>query len=982
MKKVLFVVLCAVFGLMASAAPLFADKKSEWQIVLPPKADSTLEFAAAELQQYIQKISGGAALKIDRSGKIPASGAIVIGTPQSFPAAIAASGKFTAGDDGNDSLRVKSVNGNLYLTGNVSRGALYAVYTFLKDVMGVRWSFAGKDGEYCPSKASFTIPALDIQETAQFKYRGFHLCGSHYDKDMELWMVRNKINIMRSDPIGKHKWRRAWNDHRIAQGYHMMFATHNVAIYDKKVFAEKPQLFAEINGKRLSDQLCWSNPDVDKIMIDRFVSYCKDYPAVEILNICPADNMNYCRCEKCSKLPVHELWFKFYNRMIAGVREQIPRLKFATLGYQSYRRVPEISMKGSAFVEYCMYNRCYVHRFGECKMNDAPMAEIAQWQKKGIPIVVYGYEFDIFSPSAQMPFYTMVADQMKKFKSVNIAGVITEASPLNYYSKKAAYKNLLPKGNQNKLSLYVYAALLWDPDRKLDDIIAEYSSAVYGSAGKTMIEYAKLMDSYWSGMKIHYSYFSNSPASGAENLLNAERISKIDSIFRKADSELKKGPADLRLQRNLNEERAVFNRWKNLYQTFSASKSDMKVLLPYAAAPMDFSNAVILNKFKTKGKFQPWQVKMNYDRKAIYFDVDCKEADMSKLQVNYSERDGKLYNDDCIEIFIAVPDDTQGIYRHLIANANGVKYDSVALGGFTFNNRWDPEWTVKSTKHKDGWKLQIAIPFASLDSTMPKAGSAWQFSIKRSNGNRKDQSNSGFPDSSYHDQNAFGLMQFTGAKEIVPVALAVPKEKDGAINEVKTALEQAGFAIDARSKFEDIYQFEPGKAAYVFRHTGATRYKVEFFQQKILPEVQKGAVAMFVGWGGNLALDKYFKNPDLKVIWAGWKGVKPRRTVDIKPGSWQTTPHNMSAKLKRGIAPSTGYRPAVPGAWDELAKLKMADGKLYSYLMTAKVGKGMVVVCSGNFGFSGGLAIFGNSRTQAVQLLSNMLYLHRYGNKQ
>lgn len=977
MKKFLFTLSLVFCGYLLSAAPLFQNQQSSWQIIIPQKADSTLNFAAQELQEHLYKISG-AKLAIKRSKTIPGSGAIVIATPEYFKLP-GDTGNFPSGRNGNDSLRVKTANGNLYLTGNVSRGALYAVYTFLKDVMGVRWSFAGADGEYIPRKSDFTLPALDIHETAQFKYRGFHLCGKHYDKDMELWMARNKINIMRSDPVGKHKWRKAWNDHRIAQGFHMMFATHNVAIRDRKVFAEKPHLFAELKGTRIIDQLCWSNPEVDKIMIDRFIAHCKEYPQVEILNICPADNMNYCRCEKCAQHPVHELWFKFYNRIISGVKAAIPHLKFATLAYQSFRRVPECSLENSAFVEYCMYNRCYVHRIDECEMNAKPMMEVAQWQKKNIPILVYGYEFDIFSPSAQMPFYSMISDQMKKFKAAKIAGVITEASPLNHYSKNPARKNLLPKGNQNKLSLYAYAALLWNPDRPVDDIIKEYSEAVYGPAGETMTGYAKLMDKSWSSMKIHYSYFSNSPASCAEHLLDDIKIGQIDALFRKADGEIKAGNKDDKNRRNLDEERRVFNVWKKLFQTFQASKSNMKVLLPVTVKPLNFSQAAVLNKFGSRGKFQPWQVKINYDRDALYFDIDCEENDMSKIQANYSAHDSKIYNDDCIELFIAVPNDTRGIYRHLIANTNGVKYDSIALGGFTFNNAWDPDWTVKSSKYKKGWHLQFIIPFASLDTVMPEDGSAWQFSIKRTNGNRKDQSNSGYPDSSYHDQNAFGVMQFTGTEGIIPIALGAPFEREVPVTELKSVLEEAGFQVDASNQLSDVYKFAPGKAAYVFRHTPRTKYDVSFFQQKILPEVQKGALVLFAGYG-NIPLDKYFNDPALKISWVGWKIATPRKTAEIKPGNWHRKPFDMTSRLKRGIAPSTGFIPAVPGIWNELCKTKMRDGNLCSYLMTAKCGKGMIVVCSGNFGFSGGLAIFGSNKVQAMQLLKNMLELHKNGN--
>ena len=447
----------------------------------------------------MQQISG-VKIPVERTGKLPEKNGVVIGTPASIPALPAAVKDFPEGLSGNDSLRVATVSGNLYLTGNVPRGALYAVYTFLKNVMGVRWFSAGKNGSYIPAKTNFTLPELNIYEVAKFKYRGFHLCGQHYDDEMETWMARNKINIMRSDPVSKAKWVKKWNDRRIAKGFHMMFSTHNVAIRDKKVFAERPELFAEINGKRMIDQLCWSHPEVEKIMIERLLKYCREYPAVEIINLSAADNMNYCRCEKCGKKAVNDLWFEFYNRLRSAVQKQFPGVKFAGIAYQAYKKVPQCDMKESAFVEYCMYDRCYTHRYGQCDMNDKALQNIAQWQKKSLPVIIYGYEFDVFKPKAQSPFYYMISDQMKKFHASGIAGAITDCNPFNWLSPKLPAGSI-PTANYNRLALYLYAAALWNCDVDPDAVIKEYSEATYGAAAPFMEKYAVMMGKSWDKMK-------------------------------------------------------------------------------------------------------------------------------------------------------------------------------------------------------------------------------------------------------------------------------------------------------------------------------------------------------------------------------------------------------------------------------------------------------------------------------------------------
>lgn len=978
MKKI-SVLWCAALVLPVLASPLFNHKRSDWKIVVSAKASSTELFAAEELQNHLFRISG-VKFPVDRSGKVPDKNAIVIGTARTLPALPEAVKNFPEGVSGNDSLRVTTLSGNLYLTGNVPRGSLYAVYTFLKNVMGVRWFSAGKNGDYVPVKSSFTLPELNIYDVAKFKYRGFHLCSKHYDEDMETWMVRNKINIMRSDPVSKGKWVKKWNDRRIAKGFHMMFSTHNVAIRDKKIFAERPELFASINGKRLMDQLCWSHPDVEKIMVERIIKYCRDYPAVEIINLSAADNMNYCRCGKCLKKTVHDLWFEFYNRLYAGVRKQFPDIKFATIAYQAYKKVPQCDMSSSAFVEYCMYDRCYTHRYGQCAMNDKALKNIKDWQKKNLPILVYGYEFDIFKPKVQSPFYYMISDQMKKFHAAGIAGAITECSPLNWVSPK------LPKGsisgaNHNRLGLYLYAAALWDHNVDPDAVIKEFSEAAYGPAAPFMAEYAMLMGRNWDQMKNHYSYFYNSPFGGAESLLNSKSIAEVEALFRKADAAVKteKNPARKKIiTANFKEEQQIFNVWKKFYQNSIASKSSMKIMVPRAKAPLDFSGCVTFDRFITKSgskPVKPWQMKINYDDNAIYMDVVCKDDDMKNISASRHERDDKVYTDDCVEIFITVPNDTRGIYRHLIANANGAKGDTIALGGFTFDNAWNPKWQVKAKKNANSWHLQITIPFAELESAPPKPGDMWSFAVKRSNGGRKFP-NSGFPDATYHDQNVFGFIQFSANTENVSLFLAAAKQNQQRAADLQSRLQNAGFDVAVGKNTDEIYKVGSDRKVYVFRHTPGVRFKEKFFQDKVLPALKNGALVIISG-RGNVPVDKYFNDPKLKIQWSGKNAVPGRKTCNVQKSKWITTPENLERSFRRGIAPTGGFIPMTQGVWEEVAQIKLKDGKCAAILMTAPVGKGRLVVCSGEFGFSGGLALLGNANmAQTVKLIKNFYSGH------
>ena len=975
MKKSLFLWLLILgFSTVTFAATMVSNGKSSWQIVISPGATSTEVYAANELQTHLLELTK-AKLPIVKSDTIPAKNAIVIGFAKTMPALPADLTKFETAEQ--DILRVVCRNGKIYCVGNSHRSALYAVYAFLKKVCGVRWYRPGKgwDGTYIPKKAVIAFSdKLDFTEKSSFKYRGLHLCGRHYDHEMETWMTRNRINIMCSDPpTGRHKWRKAWNDIRISKGLYMQFATHNVAIYDKKVFAEHPEYFAEINGKRIPDQLCWSNPTVDKILIDRFVKDCKSTPQLEILSLSAADNMNYCRCSKCGKLPVNELWFALYQRIIDGIAKECPNIKFSTIAYQAYLAPPKKPLRNVEFIKYCMYNRCYVHNLKDCSINERPMKQIKEWQAKGVPVLVYGYEFDIFKPTMQPPFYHMLADQTRWMKPARLVGAIPEVIPPAHRAKI----DPVTTGKMYELGYYVYAALLWKHDAKVEDIIAEYSAAAYGAAAKEMTSYALKLADAWRSMKIHYSYFYNSPLACSESFLNAKLISDLDALFRKANNAARsvKCPVERkRISDNIAAEKAVFDLWVKTYRDFTASKANSKITVPRTRKGWDFSNAVQLPTFKTRGTVIPKTVaKINYDSKYLYFDVTCHDKNLERLVTRHTQRDSNVYNDDCIELFIAVPNDIRGIYRHLVINSAGAKYDSIALGGHTFDLAWNPEYEVRATKGKDYWRLQFAIPFAELGNT-PKAGDQWTFSLKRTTGGRNDIHKSGYPDPTYHDQNAFAVMLFSPFSKPVNMVYFNPgKEVD--VNEMKMLFEQSGFVTKLYRDMKTFSKHKGYNDIYIIRARRGYKFDQKLFDNEITPALKKGALVFITGWSEVVAPDKFFRNPDLALKWAGWKIARKRKSLNVKQSSWLTTPNDIRNLVNKGMTPAGGFYPVKPEAWENLASLPMADGSAASFLLARKMGKGLLIVGCVDLGMAGGIAMFGNRKQQSQQLLENLYAL-------
>ncbi len=93
-------------------------------------------------------------------------------------------------------------------------------------------------------------------------------------------------------------------------------------------------------------------------------------------------------------------------------------------------------------------------------------------------------------------------------------------------------------------------------------------------------------------------------------------------------------------------------------------------------------------------------------------------------KMTVSNRDGMVWEDDALEVFIN-PGATGSRYYQFIANAAGTQWDSAGKDG-----AWNASWQAagKAVAGDDFWTLEMAIPFAAMDA-QPKDGSQWGFNV-------------------------------------------------------------------------------------------------------------------------------------------------------------------------------------------------------------------------------------------------------------
>ncbi|MDD5599336.1 MAG: carbohydrate-binding family 9-like protein, partial [Victivallaceae bacterium] len=122
----------------------------------------------------------------------------------------------------------------------------------------------------------------------------------------------------------------------------------------------------------------------------------------------------------------------------------------------------------------------------------------------------------------------------------------------------------------------------------------------------------------------------------------------------------------------------------------------------------------------------PTQAKIFYTEKGICIGIRCSERNhVGNCKVN--ERDGAVWNDPCVEIFLDPRASLGTDYYHLAVNSKGVQYDAYAG-----DKNWNGNWRAETAQGENFWSAEIFIPFTDLGIDR-SIDDFWRMNICREN---------------------------------------------------------------------------------------------------------------------------------------------------------------------------------------------------------------------------------------------------------
>ena len=108
---------------------------------------------------------------------------------------------------------------------------------------------------------------------------------------------------------------------------------------------------------------------------------------------------------------------------------------------------------------------------------------------------------------------------------------------------------------------------------------------------------------------------------------------------------------------------------------------------------------------------------------------DCAEPETDSLVAKATGRDGQVWADDCVEVFVT-GDLRVGLY-HFAVNSKGVLYDAVTRGSKRDDTSYNSSARVKARVHPGtGWTVTLAVPLKELGAYVGK-DQTWLLNLNR-----------------------------------------------------------------------------------------------------------------------------------------------------------------------------------------------------------------------------------------------------------
>jgi hypothetical protein len=463
---------------------LAAAGKTHYAILLPQQPSGPEQKAAEDLAHWLQEMTGAVfpLLQGDPAAR-PEGAFISIGDTPLRAACEVPPPKIDLGYDG---YAIQAVGQNLFLSGGRRRGLPNAVYALLQEDLGCRWYIPGVD-PVIPKRATLQFrPVLRAYRPIFEDRRDPYYGDVAYDAD---WSVRNRTYSLTAQvPAAAGGYPRYWPS---------FVHTYDALMPPAKYFKDHPEYYSEIAGKRQPFQLCTTNAEVRRLIVDQVLAALRAKPDTQIVDVSPNDRRDYCECASCKAIDDAEgskmgSLLTLVNRVADAVREEFPDVRITTLAYLDTVVPPKtIRPHDNVLLWLCTDAHAWRHPNLFVWETEKFSTSMKRWQDVGAKMVIWDYpsSFTYMQPNLNLP---VVNENVRWYAEHGATGIFYQC--MHNWNRAADHSYL--RG-------WVWAQQAWDPSLDTRALVRDFNYGFYGKAAEPMQEYDGMLWRAWKEWRRH-----------------------------------------------------------------------------------------------------------------------------------------------------------------------------------------------------------------------------------------------------------------------------------------------------------------------------------------------------------------------------------------------------------------------------------------------------------------------------------------------
>ena len=546
LKSLLVMVLFLGFPCTSGAAaqkPFFVlaeGGKTNYQIVVSTPASEVEQFAAKELQRYLNLMTG-ATFPIVKGG---ASGNVIRIGSGMLPASFIANHQL-----GFDGYVDQARPGKILLAGVNGRATLFSVYAFLRE-LGCRWFapnfdyYGAATGERIPKANPLRVPVLNRAITPSMKYRSLDIGEGHTHTvetliQMIEWMPKVGMNVLKCPLNFQGQGRTKWDNWREAlipelkkRDLLIEVGGHGYQNFlpQAQYFARHPDWFGMVDGKRSkATQVVFEtgNPQAMHQFLQNIKAYLQAHPEIDIFDLWPPDGAEWSESPESKKLgsPTrrHALVVNAVARM---VKADFPHMKVEFLAYQNYLNPPkDVQFEDNTILDFCPIRRTYQEPIWDeqSPLNRQYLEPLHEWLKRDVfkgDVLIYTYYQKYSWRSLPIDIPKLITEETHYYKSLGVSGMGIYSEPANWFTYETNH--------------YFFARATMHANLDPAQALGDYARKRFGPAWAAMEKYFQTMEA--TTPKI-CSIPGSTVQSEQEVQQGLDRLNEARQLLDKADQE-------------------------------------------------------------------------------------------------------------------------------------------------------------------------------------------------------------------------------------------------------------------------------------------------------------------------------------------------------------------------------------------------------------------------------------------------------------